>query len=111
MPDNGTPALVISDVDGVKVGGILLEAGASNSTTLLQIGEPGSSASHAADPLFFYDIFCRVGGASVGKATSMVTIFCNDVVGDNFWLWRADHGRGRGLDGQPERQRPGGQWQ
>ena len=96
VPDHGTPALVVSDVDGVKVGGLLIEAGASNSTALLQIGEPGSSASHAANPLFFYDIFCRVGGASVGKATSMVTVFCNDVVGDNFWLWRADHGRGVG---------------
>ncbi len=26
----------------------------------------------------------------------MVTINSNDVVGDNFWLWRADHGRGVG---------------
>jgi hypothetical protein len=26
----------------------------------------------------------------------MVTIHANDVVGDNFWLWRADHGRGVG---------------
>jgi hypothetical protein len=96
VPDNGTPALVISDVDGVKVGGILFEAGATNSATLLQVGEPGRSASHAAAPLFLYDIFCRAGGASVGKTTCMVTIYCNDVVGDNFWLWRADHGRGVG---------------
>ena len=96
VPDNGTPALVISGVNGVKVGGILFEAGASNSTTLLQVGEPGSPASHAADPLFLYDIFCRAGGATAGKATCMVTINCNDVVGDNFWLWRADHGRGVG---------------
>ncbi len=95
-PDNGTPALVISDVDGVKVGGILFEAGASNSATLLQVGEAGSSISHARNPLFLYDIFCRAGGASVGKTTCMVTINCNDVVGDNFWLWRADHGRGVG---------------
>jgi hypothetical protein len=96
VPDNGTPAMVISDVDGVKVGGILFEAGATNSTTLLQVGEPGRAASHAADPLFLYDIFCRAGGAVVGKTTCMVTIYCNDVVGDNFWLWRADHGRGVG---------------
>ncbi|MGA2541674.1 MAG: coagulation factor 5/8 type domain-containing protein [Verrucomicrobiota bacterium] len=96
VPDNGTPAMVISDVDGVKVGGILFEAGATNSTTLLQVGEPGSSVSHVRNPLFLYDIFCRAGGASVGKTTCMVTINCNDVVGDNFWLWRADHGRGVG---------------
>jgi hypothetical protein len=96
VPDRGTPALVISDVNGVKVGGILFQAGTNNSTTLLQVGAPGRSKSHAADPLFLYDIFCRVGGASAGNATSMVTIYCRDVVGDNFWLWRADHGRGVG---------------
>ena len=96
VPDQGTPALTVSDVDGVKVGGILFQAGTNNSATLLQVGTPGSSASHAADPLFLYDIFCRVGGAAAGSATDMVTINCNNVVGDNFWLWRADHGRGVG---------------
>jgi hypothetical protein len=93
VPDNGTAALTIADVDGVKVGGIVFDAGASNSPTLFQIGEPGSSASHAADPSFVYDIFCRAGGASLGTATCMVTINSHDVVGDNFWLWRADHGQ------------------
>jgi hypothetical protein len=96
VPEQGTPAMEVADVDGVKVGGILFEAGTNNSATLLQIGTTTSSASHAADPLFFYDIFCRVGGAAPGSATSMVTIHANDVVGDNFWLWRADHGRGVG---------------
>ncbi len=88
--------MTIADVDGVKVGGILFEAGTSNSPTLFQIGEPGSSTSHATDPLFVYDIFCRAGGSSVGTATCMVTINSHDVVGDNFWLWRADHGHGVG---------------
>jgi hypothetical protein len=96
VPDNGTPAMVIADVDGVKVGGILFEAGPTNSATLLQVGEPGHSASHARNPLFLYDIFCRAGGAVIGKTTCIVTIDCNDVVGDNFWLWRADHGHGVG---------------
>ena len=96
VPDQGTPAMVVSDVDGVKVGGILFEAGAANSATLLQIGEAGHSVSHATNPLFFYDISCRAGGAAAGMTACMVTIHCNDVVGDNFWLWRADHGRGAG---------------
>jgi hypothetical protein len=96
IPDRGTAAMTIADVDGVKVGGILFEAGASNSPTLFQIGEPGSSTSHATDPLFVYDIFCRAGGSSLGTVTCMVTINSHDVVGDNFWLWRADHGQGVG---------------
>jgi lysophospholipase L1-like esterase len=96
VPDKGTPAMEIADVDGVKVGGILFDAAATNSPTLLQVGEPGSSASHAADPVFLYDIYCRVGGAGAGTADCMVTIHSNNVVGDNFWLWRADHGQGVG---------------
>jgi len=98
IPDRGTAAMTIADVEGVKVGGILFEAGASNSPTLLQVGELGSSGSHATNPVFLHDIFCRVGGASLGTANCMVTINSHDVVGDNFWLWRADHGRGVGWD-------------
>ncbi len=66
QPVNGSPALVIADVDGVKVGGILIEAGTTNSATLLQVGEPGARTSHAGDPVFLWDIFCRVGGAQAG---------------------------------------------
>jgi len=101
--NNGTAALSIADVDGVKVGGILVEAGATNSDTLVQVGEPGSRRPHAADPMFLWDVFCRVGGAQAGKATSMMTINSHDVVGDNFWLWRADHGRGVGWNSNPNK--------
>jgi hypothetical protein len=98
VPGKGDPAMVISDVDGVKVGGILFEAGKVDSSTLLQVGETNHSASHAADPIFLYDIFCRAGGATVGTTRSFVTILSNNVVGDNFWLWRADHGKGAKWD-------------
>jgi hypothetical protein len=98
IPDKGTAAMTVADVDGVKIGGILFEAGISNSPTLLQIGAPGSSTPHVSDPLFVYDVFCRAGGAALGTTTCMVTINSHDVVGDNFWLWRADHGQGVGWD-------------
>jgi hypothetical protein len=98
VPDKGTAAMTIADVDGVKVGGILFEAPASNVKTLLQVGEPGNTKSHAGDPTFLFDIFCRAGGAEVGMADCFVTIHSNNVVGDDFWLWRADHGRGAAWD-------------
>lgn len=98
QPQNGTPAIVLADVDGVKLGGILFDAGSTNSPTLLQIGQPGSTAAHAEDPIFLYDVFCRAGGATAGRATCFLTIHSSNVVGDNFWLWRADHGRGVGWD-------------
>jgi len=94
VPDQGIPVMAIADVDGVEVGGIMFDAGAIDSPTLLEVGEPGSTQDHTSNPTFLYDVFCRIGGATVGTATSCVTINSNDVVGDNFWLWRADHGTG-----------------
>jgi hypothetical protein len=96
VPDNGTPALVISDVDGILLGGLMFDAGPMSSPTLLEVGEPGSSGDHSANPISLFDVFCRIGGGSPGSATSCVTIHSNHVIGDNFWLWRADHGSGVG---------------
>jgi len=98
IPTGGTPAIQVADVDGVRLGGLLLEASTTNSATLLQIGEPGCTASHAADPTFLYDIFARMGGPGPGSADCMITINSNNVVGDNAWLWRADHGSGVGWE-------------
>jgi hypothetical protein len=96
VPQTGTPALVISDVDGVKVGGLLFDAGPLLSTTLLQVGNTNSSLAHSHDPICLYDISMRVGGATSGTTASCLQINANDVVGDNLWLWRADHGTGVG---------------
>ncbi len=92
------PAITIGDVDGVKLGGVLLEADGVEPPVLLEVGPPGSKASHAANPTFLYDVFCRAGGAVPGSATVLVAINSHNVVGDNFWLWRADHGAGAEWD-------------
>jgi len=95
-PNNGRIGMMVADVDGVTLAGILFDAGAENSPILLEIGPEGSSENHSSNPTFCHDIFCRVGGAGVGKATISVSINSNDVIGDHFWIWRADHGRGAG---------------
>ena len=92
IPDNGTPAITIADVDGVRVSGLLLQAGGQNSDTLLQVGSAVSTVSHAGNPTSLQDISCRIGGGGDGTATTCVTIESNDVLGENLWLWRADHG-------------------
>jgi hypothetical protein len=90
---DGKPIMKIADVDGVTVAGFTFDAGPINSPTLLRLGESGSSRSHFFDPTFLFDVFCRVGGAQyIGKASSCVTINSNNVIGDDLWLWRADHG-------------------
>ncbi len=92
----GNVVMSVGDVDGVLISGILFEAGPVESATLLQVGEPGSKASHAANPTFLYDMFARSGGAINGKCGAFAIINSNDVVGDNSWYWRADHGAGAG---------------
>ena len=99
IPDKGTPAIKVADVDGVRVGGLILQASTANSPTLLQIGDSKTGKSHADDPTIIYDIFARVGGAGPGSCDAMVTINSNDVIGDNAWLWRADHGAGASWEG------------
>jgi hypothetical protein len=96
VPDNGITAMTVADVDGVKLAGLLLDAGTTNSPVLAEIGPAGSSADHSADPTSLHDVFFRVGGAGVGKATVSLRINSNNVIGDHMWIWRADHGSGVG---------------
>jgi predicted heme/steroid binding protein len=95
-PDNGTVPMTVADVSGVKIGGLLFDAGATNSPVLLQMGATGSTADHSADPSALSDVFFRIGGAAVGKATQSLVINSNNVIGDDLWLWRADHTTGVG---------------
>ena len=94
--DGGVVAMKIADVDGVKIAGILFDAGTTNAASLLEVGPSGSSASHSANPTQLTDVFARVGGAVAGKVTAAVIINSNDVIVDHTWLWRADHGAGFG---------------
>jgi hypothetical protein len=97
IPDNGITAMTTADVDGIKLAGLLFDAGTTNSQFLAQIGPVGSSAtSHAANPTSLSDVFFRVGGAGVGKATVSLQINSSNVIGDHSWIWRADHGSGVG---------------
>ncbi|MDH6514263.1 hypothetical protein M2163_008762 [Streptomyces sp. SAI-135] len=98
VPDNGVDAMHVADVNGVRLAGFLIDAGRTNSDTLLRIGEPGASADHSADPTTMQDVFIRIGGAGPGLATNSVVVNSDDVVIDHTWLWRADHGDGVGWD-------------
>lgn len=94
VPTNQHPAMVVSDVDGVKIGGIIFDAGSTASSSLLQVGTVTNGVDHSADPICLYDVCSRVGGEFVGTTTNCVTINARDVLVDNIWLWRADHGAG-----------------
>ncbi|MFI6072695.1 ricin-type beta-trefoil lectin domain protein [Actinoplanes sp. NPDC051343] len=94
QPDGGVDAMHVADVDGVRIAGLLFDAGTTNSNVLLQVGPAGSSLSHSSNPTVLSDVFVRIGGAVAGKATTSMQINSNNVIGDHSWIWRADHGNG-----------------
>jgi hypothetical protein len=96
VPDNGTAAITTADVNGIDIAGLLISAGTTNSPVLVQIGPSGSSASHASDPIELQDVFLRVGGDVAGKATQSLVVNSANTIGDDNWIWRADHGSGVG---------------
>jgi hypothetical protein len=96
--EHGVVAMRLADVDGVKVAGLLFDAGETSSPTLLEVGPPGAKARHVNDPTSLHDVFFRVGGAALGRAEVSLAIHSNDVIGDHFWIWRGDHSYGTGWD-------------
>ncbi len=98
IPVNGITAMSVSDVGGVRIAGVLFDAGTENSPVLLEVGPKGSLADHSANPTFLHDVYVRVGGAAIGKASQGIEINSNNVIGDHFWIWRADHGQGVAWD-------------
>ena len=95
-PIRGTAALTTADADGIKIAGLLFDAGPSESPVLLEVGPEGSRARHAKDPITLHDVFFSVGGAGIGRAKVNLRINSNDTVVDHTWIWRADHGDGVG---------------
>jgi hypothetical protein len=96
IPDNGVVPMRVADVDGVKLAGLLFDAGTVTSPILLQLGPDGSTASHAANPSSIQDVFFRIGGAGAGSATTSLVVNSGNAIIDHIWAWRADHGTGVG---------------
>jgi hypothetical protein len=93
-PTKGLPAISVADVDDVTIAGLILDAGAVKSASLVEVGPTGSAADHSTNPTFLFDLTVRTGGAMTGKNDVGITINSNHVVADQLWLWRADHGEG-----------------
>ncbi len=126
-PTRGQVAMSVADVPGVDIAGITFDAGPVNSPVLLQVGskqrkdddhgddhgddgrgEDGrghGGKSSAANPTGLQDVFFRIGGPYLGKATVSLEINSDHVVIDDIWAWRADHGNGVGLAEEHRRHR------
>lgn len=110
---DGSTCMETADVGGLIIAGVLFDAGQVMSENLLVVGvgsDEGSSDgcsvqtetmtesavdSTSRDFISLSDVFFRVGGTVTAEPTQAeccVTIHSDNVIGDNFWVWRADHG-------------------
>jgi hypothetical protein len=96
VPQNGIVAMSVADVVGVKLAGFMVDAGPVNSPMLMEIGKLHAHKSNPNNPTSLQDVFFRIGGAALGKATTSLVVNSDDVLLDNIWAWRADHGDGVG---------------
>jgi hypothetical protein len=97
VPQNGTAAINVLQAQGVKLSGLIIDAGPKNSSVLMRIGTILSPrAANLTDPTLVQDVFFRVGGATAGSATTSLVVDASNVVLDDIWAWRADHGNGVG---------------
>jgi len=81
---------------GVKLSGLIIDAGPVNSPVLLSVGTPGPSS--ASDPDLVQDVYFRIGGAETTPVSATVSLLDNagNSIIDNVWAWRADHGNAVG---------------
>ncbi len=92
LVEQGSAAIVVADVPGVAIAGLLIDAGPVETPVLIQVGPRGAKHDHSRNPTLLADLFFRVGGATVGKAQTCLEINSHHVIGDHLWIWRADHG-------------------
>jgi hypothetical protein len=93
---NGNSVLTTADVTGIDISGLIVDAGPVNSRVLMQIGSKngnnGKPHNQASDPTALQDVFFRVGGPHIGKATVALEVNSDGTILDDLWVWRADHG-------------------
>ena len=102
----GNSCLEVSGSHAI-VAGVMLAAGYQQSETLLNVSRQLGNANSNEQSTYLFDIFCRVGESSTVRQGSgpttknCVTINADYVVGDNLWLWRADHDLASGQSSNP----------
>jgi hypothetical protein len=94
VPQHGNAAMIVATNTGVKLSGLIVDAGPVNSPVLLSVGVPGQGAGTAANPDTIQDVFFRIGGAATTPVSATVSLLDNasNSIIDDLWAWRADHG-------------------
>jgi hypothetical protein len=96
-PTRGNAALATLDQPGIDVAGLMIDAGPVNSRVLFQLGTRLlGHRGQASNPIVVQDVFFRIGGPHVGRATVSLEVNTDHTILDDIWAWRADHGSGVG---------------
>jgi hypothetical protein len=97
IPENGVVSMSVASAKGISLSGMIFDAGIPTSPVLLQVGNGHGGSDHdAADPTALQDVFFRIGGAEPGSAKDSLVVNSDNVILDDIWAWRADHGNGVG---------------
>src|SRR6266540_982061 len=85
---NGVAAMTVADVPGVEISGLIVDAGPVNSAALLRVGTAlnPTGSSDPTDPTALHDVFFRVGGAHVGKASASLVVNSDDVTATGLFV-------------------------
>jgi len=97
IPQIGSAAMTVGSNIGVKLSGLLIDAGPVNSPVLLSVGS-ASGPSSPGNPDLISDVFFRIGGAETTPVSATVSLIDNasNSIIDDLWAWRADHGNAIG---------------
>ena len=108
IPEDGNVSMETATVPGIKLSGIIFDAGPRNSPALLVVGAhggrfgrfarfaAGGGSDDASEPTLVQDVFFRIGGAEPGRASTSLIVNTDHTILDDIWAWRADHGAGVG---------------
>ena len=102
IPDSKNPkaAMILENIEGVTIAGLLFDAHYS-SEVLLQVGtQAAAEKDYSSNPTLLADLYFRVGGFREENVNVDVALKIdgNNIIGDHFWIWRADHGAGVGWE-------------
>jgi hypothetical protein len=115
IPQDGSAAMETANVPGIKLSGMIFDAGPRESPALLVVGSQRKGFGHghggfahedwrppapdgANQPTLVQDVFFRVGGAETGATATDSALIVNtdNTIIDDVWAWRADHGNAVG---------------
>ena len=79
IPEDGNVSMETADVPGIKLSGMIFDAGPRNSPALLVVGGHGGFGhggwtGSVSEPTLVQDVFFRIGGAEAGRATTSLIV-------------------------------------